>query len=415
MQHDLLNTAILRREHNSFRHPESKQAFIDYLEKAAASCTPGGAVIPRSRPRSRRRRRRPSACIPDAEFRSSRRRPDVHLDRAARRRRGGVGEGVLTVARPVAGIAPDPALLLEDAGLVRQDGTLVDGGVSLAQVAREFGTPAYVYNADVDPAAVPRARRGARRRAASHLLRGEGEQQPRRAAHPPRPRRRRRHRVRGRDGARPRGRLPGDRIVFSGVGKREDELRAAIAAGIGHVNVESMAELELLARLADGAKSPVPVGIRVNPDVTAETHPYISTGKRGIKFGVPLDQVRPAAAIDPGAPGPRAGGDRDAHRQPAHRHPAVRRGRGRLVELVNAVRADGTTTLRELDVGGGLGIRYLDEQPMSPRAYRGGPGAAGQADGAHALPRAGPLPGRARRACSSPGYFSGSIRAARSS
>jgi len=160
-----------------------------------------------------------------------------------------------------------------------------------------------------------------------------------------------------------------DRIVFSGVGKREDELRAAIAAGIGHVNVESMAELELLARLATDAGTPVPLGIRVNPDVTAETHPYISTGKRGIKFGIPLDQVRPAAAMIRKHPRLELVaiamhiGSQLTDTQP------FAEGAGRLVELVNAVRADGTTTLRELDVGGGLGIRYLDEQPMAPRAY----------------------------------------------
>jgi len=160
-----------------------------------------------------------------------------------------------------------------------------------------------------------------------------------------------------------------DRIVFSGVGKREDELRAAIAAGIGHVNVESMAELEVLARLAADAKTPVPLGIRVNPDVTAETHPYISTGKRGIKFGIPLDQVRPAAAMIRKHPGLELVaiamhiGSQLTDTQP------FAEGAGRLVELVDAVRADGTTTLRELDVGGGLGIRYFTEQPMSPRAY----------------------------------------------
>lgn len=294
----------------------------------------------------------------------------MHLDRPSRRGRGGVGEGVLTVAAGQdTGIVPDPALLLEDAGLSRRDGTLVDGGVSLAQVAGEFGTPAYVYNADVIRrqfrdldealAAVPHricfavkansnlgVLRVLRDLGAGADIVSEGELARALAAG-----------------------FSSDRIVFSGVGKREDELRAAIAAGIGHVNIESMAELELLARLAADAGTPVPLGIRVNPDVTAETHPYISTGKRGIKFGIPLDQVRPAAAMIRKHPGLELVaiamhiGSQLTDTQP------FAEGAGRLVELVDAVRDDGTTTLRELDVGGGLGIRYLDEQPMSPRAY----------------------------------------------
>ena len=281
-----------------------------------------------------------------------------------------MGEGVLTVAAGErTGIMPDPAHLLGDAGLARREGTLMDGGVSLAQVADEFGTPAYVYNADVIRrqfreldealAAVPHricfavkansnlgVLRVLRDLGAGAYIVSEGEMARALAAG-----------------------FSSDRIVFSGVGKRDDELRAAIAAGIGHVNVESMAELELLARLATDAGTPVPLGIRVNPDVTAETHPYISTGKRGIKFGIPLDQVRPAAAMIRKHPRLELVaiamhiGSQLTDTQP------FAEGAGRLVELVNAVRADGTTTLRELDVGGGLGIRYLDEQPMAPRAY----------------------------------------------
>lgn len=294
----------------------------------------------------------------------------MHLDRPPCRRRGGVGEGILTVIPGQgAGVMPDPSALLVDAGLARRAGSLVDGGVSLAQVASEFGTPAYVYNADVIRrqfreldealAAVPHricfAVKANSNLAVLRVLRdlgagadivSEGEMARALAAG-----------------------FTSDRIVFSGVGKREDELRAAIAAGIGHVNIESMAELELLARMAMDVKTPVPLGIRVNPDVTAETHPYISTGKRGIKFGVPLDQVRPAAALIRNHPGLELVaiamhiGSQLTDTQP------FAEGAGRLVELVNAVRADGTTTLRELDVGGGLGIRYHDESPMSPADF----------------------------------------------
>jgi diaminopimelate decarboxylase len=280
-----------------------------------------------------------------------------------------VGEGVLTVATSQASGGADPVLLLEDGGLARRDGTLLDGGVSLAAVAREFGTPAYAYNADVIRrqfreldealAAVPHricfavkansnlgVLRVLRDLGAGADIVSEGEMARALAAG-----------------------FPSDRIVFSGVGKREEELRAAIAAGIGHVNVESMAELDLLARLAADAAVPLPVGIRVNPDVTAETHPYISTGKRGIKFGMPLDQVRPAAALIRRHPGlvlvavAMHIGSQLTDTQP------FAEGAGRLVDLVKALRADGTTTLRELDVGGGLGIRYHDESPMAPRHF----------------------------------------------
>ena len=299
----------------------------------------------------------------------------MHLDRPPGRGRGGVGEGVLTVAARQAdglaapGLAADPALLLGDAGLSRHEGALVDGGVTLTSVAREFGTPAYVYNADVIRrqfreldealAGVPHricfavkansnlgVLRVLRDLGAGADIVSEGEMARALAAG-----------------------FPGDRIVFSGVGKREDELRAAIGAGIGHVNVESMAELELLTRLAADPKTPVPVGIRVNPDVTAETHPYISTGKRGIKFGIPLDQVRPAAAVIRAHPGLELValamhiGSQLTDTQP------FAEGAARLVDLVHAVRADGTTTLREFDVGGGLGIRYHEEIAISPRDF----------------------------------------------
>ena len=86
-----------------------------------------------------------------------------------------------------------------------------------------------------------------------------------------------------------------ERIVFSGVGKTDDELTAAVEAGIGHVHLESTAELAALGRIVARLGRGVRVGIRVNPDVTADTHPYIATGQGGIKFGVPVDQVVPLA------------------------------------------------------------------------------------------------------------------------
>src|SRR5690606_11607965 len=87
------------------------------------------------------------------------------------------------------------------------------------------------------------------------------------------------------------GGFSAQQIVFSGVGKTDEELQAAISAGVGHINVESLAELQRLSILAEMQGAVVSVGVRINPDVTAETHPYISTGQGGLKFGIPLDQM----------------------------------------------------------------------------------------------------------------------------
>ena len=149
-----------------------------------------------------------------------------------------------------------------------------------------------------------------------------------------------------------------DTLVFSGVGKTDDEIREALAAHIGMINVESEAEAERVAALAAAAGRPARVGIRVNPDVMAETHPYTQTGAKGMKFGVPLDRV---------------GGL--ARRLADHPHTTLvcigmhlgsqiiagapyRAGAERLASLVAAIRADGITTLEAVDVGGGLGIAY---------------------------------------------------------
>ena len=90
-----------------------------------------------------------------------------------------------------------------------------------------------------------------------------------------------------------------DRIVFSGVGKTTAELTAAVKAGIGHVHLESVEEMEELGAIAARRRRSVKVGIRVNPEVTASTHPYIATGQGGIKFGVPYDQVVALAIAHP--------------------------------------------------------------------------------------------------------------------
>jgi diaminopimelate decarboxylase len=276
-----------------------------------------------------------------------------------------VGEGVLRRAG-----SPGRLLdLFSEAGLSRDAGALVFSGVSLREIAGSVGTPVFAYNAeairsryrtlDQSLAPVPHricfAVKANSNLAVLRILRDLGA---------------------GADivsvgelslilaaGFGP------DRIVFSGVGKTAEELRAAVKTGVGHLNVESREELELLGRIADAEGTEVQVGIRVNPGVTTDTHPYISTGKSGIKFGVPSDQVVPAAEY-------------------VLRHPRLRlttlamhlgsqltttepfiEGIGRLLELIARVKRLGVTTLRIIDIGGGLAIRYAEEPSIDPADF----------------------------------------------
>jgi diaminopimelate decarboxylase len=165
------------------------------------------------------------------------------------------------------------------------------------------------------------------------------------------------------------GFAPGD-IVFSGVGKTEAELGEAVTRGVGLVNVESEAEAERLVALARTRGWRARVGIRVNPDVTADTHPYTRTGTKGDKFGVPFDTVVPLArrlaaepAVELTAIGMHIGSQITA---PA----PYRAGAERLAELVCAVRAAGVESLAAVDVGGGMGIAYEDgDASLDPDAF----------------------------------------------
>jgi diaminopimelate decarboxylase len=276
-----------------------------------------------------------------------------------------VGEGVLRRAG-----SPGRLLdLFSEAGLSRDAGTLLFSGVPLNEIAESVGTPVFAYNAEairsryrtLDESLSPVAHRicfavkANSNLAVLRILRDLGA---------------------GADivsgGELSRALAAGfspDRIVFSGVGKTAEELRAAVKAGVGHLNVESREELELLGRVADAEGTEVQVGIRVNPDVTTDTHPYISTGKSGIKFGLPSDQVVPAAEY-------------------VLRHPKLRlttlamhlgsqlittepfvEGIGRLLELIERLKRLGMTTLRIIDIGGGLGIRYAEEPSLDPAAF----------------------------------------------
>jgi diaminopimelate decarboxylase len=158
------------------------------------------------------------------------------------------------------------------------------------------------------------------------------------------------------------------KTVFSGVGKSEAEMRAALDAGILCFNVESESELERLSAVATAMRKTAPVSLRVNPDVDAKTHPYIATGLRDTKFGVPYEEAPRLYRRAAGLPGLRIVGI-DCHigSQLTEAEPFVA-ALEKMLEFVDMLEATGLP-LEHLDVGGGLGIRYRDERPPSVRDY----------------------------------------------
>ncbi|HKW37289.1 MAG TPA: diaminopimelate decarboxylase [Burkholderiales bacterium] len=159
-----------------------------------------------------------------------------------------------------------------------------------------------------------------------------------------------------------------DRIVFSGVGKSEAELRAALAAGVLCFNVESEGELERLASLATAAGKTAPISIRVNPDVDPRTHPYVATGLRESKFGIAYDDAFPLYRKAAKLPGIRVAGI-DVHigSQITEIGPFVA-ALEKVLEFVDTLDATGVG-IGHLDLGGGLGIRYRDESPPALKDY----------------------------------------------
>ncbi len=157
------------------------------------------------------------------------------------------------------------------------------------------------------------------------------------------------------------------KVIFSGVGKTRSEMREALAAGIGCFNVESEAEIEVLNGVAVSMGVRAPISIRVNPNVDPKTHPYISTGLKGSKFGIAHDRTlaiyRHAAAL----PGLRIVGI-DCHigSQITEEAPYLDAA-DRMLDLVQAIEAAGIA-LEHIDFGGGLGIQYQDEAPPTADA-----------------------------------------------
>ena len=156
----------------------------------------------------------------------------------------------------------------------------------------------------------------------------------------------------------------GGEIVFGGVGKTDDELREAIRANLMLINVESEAELRRIDVLAREASRVAPVGIRVNPELTIDApHDYIKTGERGHKFGIPYDDALRVAAIAASLPNVSLIGlDMHLGSQLSRVEP-YQAGTERLVALYRSLHEFGVTTLKYLDIGGGLGVRYDAEEP----------------------------------------------------
>jgi diaminopimelate decarboxylase len=256
-----------------------------------------------------------------------------------------VGEGVLT------------------SGFARVDGTLTCEGVPLDRVAAVVGTPAYIYSAatvrdrygklDGAFSALPRrvhyTLKANSNAAILRVLRelGAGVDV-----------------VSGGELHRAlRAGFRGEDIIFGGVGKTERELREALQAGVLLINAESDAEVRLLDRVAGELGVIAPVGLRVNPEVTVDSsHRYIKTGEKGAKFGIPFDEVLPAAKLAAALPNTTLLGlDMHIGSQLFRLDPYLD-GAERLITLYEELKAAGIDTLRYLDIGGGLGVSYDDEE-----------------------------------------------------
>ncbi|MCK0167618.1 diaminopimelate decarboxylase [Jannaschia sp. S6380] len=246
-----------------------------------------------------------------------------------------------------------------------RDGILHAEDVPLTEIARRVGTPVYVYSAATllrhynlfdealawGPHLVCYAVKAASNIAILKLLGdagagmdvvSEGEYRRARAAG-----------------------VPGEQIVFSGVGKTEAEMRHVLAGGVRQINLESEAEMRLLSRVADEMGLEVPVTVRVNPDVDAKTHEKIATGKSENKFGIPIAKARQVYAEIAALPGLRVVGI-DVHigSQLTDLDP-FRQAYAKVADLTHALRADGHS-IERLDLGGGLGIPYARSNLAPP-------------------------------------------------
>jgi diaminopimelate decarboxylase len=158
------------------------------------------------------------------------------------------------------------------------------------------------------------------------------------------------------------------KVVFSGVGKTPAEMRQALEAGIGGFNVESAAELAALNQVAGDLGVRAPVSLRVNPDVDAATHPYIATGLKQSKFGIDIDHAPDIYRRACDLPHLQIRGIASHIGSQLTEVAPFAVALERVLELVGELMDDGVE-LRDLDLGGGLGIRYAEEQPPEPLEY----------------------------------------------
>ena len=158
------------------------------------------------------------------------------------------------------------------------------------------------------------------------------------------------------------------KVVFSGVAKSRAEIMRALEVGIRCFNVESVAELYHINQIAGEMGKVAPISLRVNPDVDAHTHPYISTGLKENKFGVSVDEAREVYKLAATLPHVKITG-MDCHigSQLTELQPFLD-ATDRLIRLIEQLKEDGIT-LKHLDLGGGLGVTYTDETPPHPSDY----------------------------------------------
>ena len=158
------------------------------------------------------------------------------------------------------------------------------------------------------------------------------------------------------------------KVVFSGVAKSRAEIMRALEVGIRCFNVESIAELHHINQIAGEMGKVAPISLRVNPDVDAHTHPYISTGLKENKFGVSVDEAREVYKLAATLPNVKITG-MDCHigSQLTELQPFLD-ATDRLIRLIEQLKEDGIT-LKHLDLGGGLGVTYTNETPPHPSDY----------------------------------------------
>jgi diaminopimelate decarboxylase len=162
--------------------------------------------------------------------------------------------------------------------------------------------------------------------------------------------------------------VPASKIIYSGVGKSEVDLRAALNAGVHQINAESEAELELLSKVAIDLGETAQVAIRINPNVDAKTHEKITTGKSENKFGVDIALARDVYGRVSKLPGLRVAGVALHIGSQLTDLKPYREAYAKAAEFVELLRSDGHN-ITQLDLGGGLGITYDAEIAPSPAEY----------------------------------------------